>query len=479
MRSRTLVTLIAVLTSAGICLGAEPPSFNQDATVHDPSVIKVGDRFYVYGSHGASAWTTDLMNWTQVATSISQGDPVHFPDFATELADMIAWCGVADLWAPDVFQMPDGRYYYFYCLWSNVLAPHRGYMGVAVSDHIEGPYENLGEIRKTGEAGYNASVDPNTIDACLFRDEDDQLWMVYGSYSGGIFLYRMEDSGPDMGFQSPGQGWGTYLLGGNHAPIEGPFIVYHPETGYYYLFLSYGGLAANDGYNMRVFRSEHPDGPFYDPAGNNMETVGITDEWRDYGLKMAGNWQFLPVDGEPATATVGYKSPGHNSVIYDETRRKWFNFFHTRFVGSGEIHEVRVHQLFFNEDSWPVMNPHRYAGESLGSYTVDSFAGDFKVINHGKDVTGEVKTSTVVALNRDGSLGGADGTWSMPADSWITINLDGATYKGVVCRSWDNDNRRWVKTFSAASVDGVTIWGSEVALPAPAPRRVRGRLEAP
>ncbi|HQP44032.1 MAG TPA: family 43 glycosylhydrolase, partial [Thermoanaerobaculales bacterium] len=116
MRSRTLVTLIAVLTSAGICLGAEPPSFNQDATVHDPSVIKVGDRFYVYGSHGASAWTTDLMNWTQVATSISQGDPVHFPDFATELADMIAWCGVADLWAPDVFQMPDGRYYYYYCL---------------------------------------------------------------------------------------------------------------------------------------------------------------------------------------------------------------------------------------------------------------------------------------------------------------------------------------------------------------------------
>jgi beta-xylosidase len=29
-----------------------------------------------------------------------------------------------------------------------------------------------------------------------------------------------------------------YLMGGNHAPVEGPFIEYNPETDYYYLFLS-------------------------------------------------------------------------------------------------------------------------------------------------------------------------------------------------------------------------------------------------
>jgi arabinan endo-1,5-alpha-L-arabinosidase len=471
------VALLIVLSSLGVVQGAEAPSFTQDATVHDPSVIKVGDRFYVYGSHGASAWTTDLMNWTQVATSISQGNPVHFPNVATELADLRAWCGVSDLWAPDVFEMPDGRYYYYYyCLWANVIAPHRGYLGVAVSDTIEGPYHNLGEIKKTGEPGYNASVDPNTIDPCLFRDTTGQLWMVYGSYSGGIFILRMEDSGPNIGFQEPGQGWGTYLMAGNHAPIEGPFVEYNPQTDSYYLFLSYGGLAANDGYNMRVFRSQYPDGPYYDPDGNNMELIGRTASWRDYGLKLAGNWQFLPVDGESATTTVGYKSPGHNSVIYDETTGKWLNFFHTRFVGRGEVHEVRVHQLFFNEDGWPVMNPHRYAGETIGRYSVDTVSGGYKVINHGKDVTGVVKTSTQIALNVDGSLGGASGDWSMPTPSTIHITLDGVTYKGVVCRCWDNENRLWVNAFSAVSTDGVTVWGSEVALPLPSPRRPGGRV---
>ena len=301
MNTRKVLVLLSFFSSIGILVGAENPSFTHDAVVHDPSVIKVDDRFYVYGSHGASAWTTDLMNWTQVATSITEGNPVHFPNFATELIDLRLWCGVSDLWAPDVFQMPDGRFYYYYCLWANVIAPHRGYMGVAISDDIEGPYVNLGEIKKTGEAGYDPSVDPNTIDPCLFRDEDGQLWMVYGSYSGGIFLFEMDDSGPNIGFQKPGQDWGLYLLGGNHAAIEGPFIEYNPETDYYYLFLSYGGLAANDGYNMRVFRSQNPDGPYFDPEGHNMEVVGSTDAWRDYGLKLAGNWQFLPVEGEPAT----------------------------------------------------------------------------------------------------------------------------------------------------------------------------------
>jgi arabinan endo-1,5-alpha-L-arabinosidase len=478
MKLRNIVLLVGLFAFVGILLGAETPSFT-NVTVHDPSVIKVGDRFYVYGSHGASAWTTDLMHWTQVATSIYQGNPVHFPNFATELSDLRSWCGVSDLWAADVFQMPDGRFYYYYCLWANVLAPHRGYLGVAVSDDIEGPYVNLGEIKKTGEAGYNASVDPNTIDPCLFRDESGQLWMVYGSYSGGIFLFEMEDSGPDIGFQKPGQDWGTYLLGGNHAPIEGPFIEYNPETDYYYLFLSYGGLAANDGYNVRVFRSEYPDGPYYDPAGNNMEVVGRTPDWEAYGLKLAGNWQFLPVEGEPATTTVGYKSPGHNSVIYDGTSGKWFNFFHTRFVNRAEYHEVRVHQFFFNEDGWPVMNPHRYAGETIGSYPLVAVSGTYKVINHGKDVTGVVKTSTPIEFRDDGSLGGADGSWFMPTGNTITITLDEVTYKGVVCRCWDEDNSLWVLTFSAASSDGVTLWGSKVAIPSTPIRRPRARRAPP
>ena len=39
--------------------------------------------------------------------------------------------------------------------------------------------------------------------------------------------------------------YGKHLLGGNHSRIEAPYIQYNSETGYYYLFTSFGGLDAN------------------------------------------------------------------------------------------------------------------------------------------------------------------------------------------------------------------------------------------
>ncbi|MBK1878345.1 glycoside hydrolase family 43 protein [Pelagicoccus mobilis] len=441
------------------------PSFTRNASVHDPSVIKVGDRFYVYGSHGASAWTEDLMNWTQVALTVNTGNPPHFRTFQSELSELISWSNATTLWAADVYQLDDGKFYYYYNVWTNHL-DYRSYMGVAVSDTVEGPYEDLGEMLRggTGVSGFDPRIHPNTIDPTLFRDTEDELWMVYGSYSGGIYVLKMDDQ---TGFQLPNQGFGTRINGGNHSVMEGPFIDYNADTGYYYLFLSYGGLAAADGYNMRVFRAEHPAGPYRDPAGTDMSTAPLNaslSSINPHGLKLAGNWQFLPVEGELATSSTGYLSPGHNSIIQDPTTGKWFNFFHTRFVGRGEQHEVRIHQLFFNEDGWPVMAPHRYAGETQGSYTTAEIAGSYKIINHGKDTVGDVKTSTVIGLKEDGGLVGVSGSWEMIDEQNIRLTVDGTLFKGIVSDFWDNENRMWVKGFSAISPDGTSLWGSELAI---------------
>ena len=46
------------------------------------------------------------------------------------------------------------------------------------------------------------------------------------------------------GLPLAGQGYGKRLLGGNHARIEGAYILYSPASKYYYLFTSFGGLAA-------------------------------------------------------------------------------------------------------------------------------------------------------------------------------------------------------------------------------------------
>ncbi len=33
---------------------------------------------------------------------------------------------------------------------------------------------------------------PNCIDPALFFDDEERLWMVYGSWSGGIFLLEID-----------------------------------------------------------------------------------------------------------------------------------------------------------------------------------------------------------------------------------------------------------------------------------------------
>ncbi|MDR3052150.1 MAG: family 43 glycosylhydrolase [Oscillospiraceae bacterium] len=162
-----------------------------------------------------------------------------------------------------------------------------------------------------GEGGalYDAAADPNVIDPNTFYDKEGRLWMVYGSYSGGV---RMDEA---TGLPQPGQGYGKKLLDKNHARIEGPYILYAPETDYYYLFLSFGGLEAGDGYNIRVCRSRRPDGPYLDALEQDMIRCGGPEgsffgdrAIEPYGVKLLGGFRFMPLQGVEPLPQQAYKS---------------------------------------------------------------------------------------------------------------------------------------------------------------------------
>ncbi len=55
----------------------------------------------------------------------------------------------------------------------------------------------------------------------------------------------------------------------NEGSGEGPYIVYDPVSDYYYFYLTYCGLNALGGYNIREYRSKNVDGPYVDAAGND------------------------------------------------------------------------------------------------------------------------------------------------------------------------------------------------------------------
>jgi hypothetical protein len=178
-------------------------------------------------------------------------------------------------------------------------------------------------------------------------------------------------------------------------------------------------------------------------------------------VKLMGNCEFLSVAGEPIATTHGYVSPGGTSVHYDPHTHQYFLVFHTRFVGRGEEHEVRVHQMYMNADGWLVAAPHRYAGERKERLDRDDVPGDYKLINHGKDITPVVKTSTLITLQPDGTIAGtATGIWRLNHHNNLTITLNNTTYNGVFSTQWDDDQGAWVYAFSALSSDGASIWGS-------------------
>ncbi len=187
---------------------AQHPVFSE-VSVHDPSVIKTGDTYYVFGSHLASAKSKNLMQWRQMSSSVNPNNPL-IPNVYTELKETFDWAQSDTLWAPDVAQLSDGKYYMYYNACKGDSP--RSALGVAVSDKIEGPYKNKGIFLKSGMEGksedgttYNANVHPNVVDPQTFFDHKGKLWMVYGSYSGGIFIMEMN---PKTGFPLPNQGYG-------------------------------------------------------------------------------------------------------------------------------------------------------------------------------------------------------------------------------------------------------------------------------
>ena len=114
-------------------------TFN-DLAVHDPSVIRDKDgTFYVFGSHLAAAKSTDLMNWEYIANGVDAANPL----WSTIPLDGTQWTGAPGSWAADVIRLKNGKYYFYYNFCGSPpegqCTGPRSYLGVAVSDRIDGP----------------------------------------------------------------------------------------------------------------------------------------------------------------------------------------------------------------------------------------------------------------------------------------------------------------------------------------------------
>lgn len=308
---------------------------------------------------------------------------------------------------------------------------------------------------------------PNAIDPTVFYGKDNKLYMVYGSWSGGLFILELHKATGNVMY--PGADgreptsknyidryFGVHVAGGKHQSGEGCYIEYDKETDYYYLYETYGELGGQGGYNMRLFRSKYVYGPYLDAAGKNAadSESGNTN----YGIKLIGNYQF---SNQP-----GYRSAGHNSVLVDDDGSRYL-IYHQRFepAHAFDMHEVRVHQQFMNEDNWPVTAVYENRGEKISHYDKEDVIGDYEIINHGTSSSKNMLQTQNITLNADGSVSGnLIGTWEQKAAKdydYISLTIGDTTYKGVLfAQQNEEETAKTVMTFSTIGNNNECIWGS-------------------
>lgn len=514
-------------------------------SVHDPSIVwdPSSKTYYIFGSHRDHAKTTDLMKWTKITVpwqTAASNDAANSAAFTTPQVTKVKKGGVeydfnfnafnwskrgnssysvdGMMWAPDVIWNKAMKKW---CMYLSVNGDN-WYSSIILltSDKIEGPYRYQAPVVMSGfhtgtsykdtdleiVIGTQTSLPsryavgnkwgnryPNCIDPCVFYDEQGKLWMSYGSWSGGIYMLELDENTGlrdyDVEYALTGSGdgitvdpyFGKKIAGGYYASGEASYIEY--ISGYYYLFVTNGGLAAggvasdynNGGYQMRVFRSQNPDGPYVDSKnstalyGSYLLNFGPNENDGNRGENIFGaytNW------GNQAKGNYGERSQGHNSIIAAEDGRTYL-VYHTRFQNLGEGHQVRVHQVFQNKNGWLVAAPFEYTGETVTSADIastqqiptENIAGKYKLLTHKyklNHLKKEASEPTDIELLSNGTITGAStGTWSIDeGTSYITLKIGGTTYYGVMVEQTLEPTDTKTPAFTAlASTTGVTVWG--------------------
>ena len=515
-----------ILLSARVPMSAVAYTLKR-VSVHDPSIVwePVSQTYYIFGSHRASAKTTDMMNWTAFTAPWATATSTNATNSAA-LAEAIKWSKRGstsysvdgNMWAPDVIW---NKAMNKWCMYLSVNGDN-WYSSIVLltSDNIEGPYLYQGSVVMSGfhsgtsykdtdlekAIGTQASLPsryavgnkwgnryPNCIDPCVFYDENGKLWMSYGSWSGGIWMLELDENTGlrdytiDYPLTGSGDGitidpyFGKKIAGGFYVSGEASYIEY--IGGYYYLFVTYGGLAAggvptdynNGGYQMRVFRSENPDGPFIDSRNNSavfssyLLNFGPKENDNNRGENIFGAYTSW---GNQAKGNLGERSQGHNSIIAAEDGRTYL-VYHTRFQNWLESHQVRVHQVFQSKNGWLVVAPFEYTGEEVKSADIattqqiatDRIPGKYKLLIHEYklDHTKKAAAEPVdIELTTDGNITGKyTGTWKVEAGtSYVTLKIGSTYYHGVMVEQTLEPSTTKAPAFTAvAATTGTTAWG--------------------
>jgi len=276
---------------------------------HDPAAYVVGTTVYLAATGLVGKTSTNLTSWTSTA------NPLPLPSWAASAT------GATNLWAPDI-SFFGGVYHLYYA--ASTFGSNKSCIGQATRAALDsGSWADQGMVvcSNMGESDNWNAIDPNVV-----VDDAGTPWLAFGSFWSGIKMIKLTAAGAraDTMLYSLANG------ASSRGSLEGAWVF--KRCGMYYLFTSWGSCCSDPyDYNIRVGRSATVTGPYVDKAGTALMSGGGT-------LLVQGNSSWV--------------APGHNAVI--AYGGKTYNIYHALQGSSSGTATLRVAELVWDADGWPV-----------------------------------------------------------------------------------------------------------------------------
>lgn len=291
--------------------------------VHDPTIIKDGDTFYLFSTRAGIAvrCSKDLVEWRLCGDVFA-----HLPGWA--VTDVP---GLRGIWAPDISYF-NGRYHLYYS--ASTFGSNRSSIGLAINQTLDPTsskyrWEDQGKIFSSVKTDDWNAIDPNIV-----LDEQGEPWMSFGSFWSGIKMRKIDAATGKLSTSDTK----LYSLASRPRSAELPGAIEAPAIvrrgGYYYLFVSFDFCCrgVESTYNIRVGRAKQVTGPYLDREGKDMMAEGGT-------LVISGGKR--------------WRGPGHNSVLQTPNGDKLV--YHAYDASARGVSTLRIKPINWEAD-WPTVS---------------------------------------------------------------------------------------------------------------------------
>ncbi len=469
------------------------------ANVHDPTVEKCGEYYYMYQTdasygnahdgHGHFPYrrSKDLVTWQYMGSAMTAAPAWVKDSLNNKRARMVPPLpAIANpkygYWAPYIKKV-GSKYRMYYSivvddpivgirdnegLWREKSWSERAFIGLAECDDLAtnnwvdkgmvvcSEPDGVKSYVRNGKNDWEAYFKFNAIDPTFTVTPEGEHYLIYGSWHSGIAALKLNPTTgkPDQlkTLSDYGTRIATRSATSRWQASEGPEIIYNPDTQYYYLFLAYDELSV--AYNTRVARSRNITGPYLGINGANI-TNGA-DAWpmltHPYGFNNHTGW-------------VGFS---HCSVFQNPDTKEWFYASQARLPEnvpginvSNALMMGHVRAIQWTEDGWPVVSAERYAAVPKTTITEASFIGSWEQITMNYQYK-TIQKSVSIFLTADKKVsGGLTGTWSYDSTNQ-TLTVNGNKCKVSDSWDWEASPRKVTITYSGFTSSGQPVWAKKI-----------------